>query len=169
MGFTPRQSWQRFARILGTGFGTGYVPFMPGTIGSLLGLPLVWVMQRLLGAGSAVFAVGAAVVVLLGIAVCHRARRDFEGHDPGQIVFDEIAAFPVVFLFVPITWLTAIYGFVWFRVFDITKPWPIRKLEKLPGGLGIMVDDLVAGILAAAALMFTVAASDMVRQWSASS
>ena len=165
MAFAPRQAWRRISRLLATGLGVGFIPVMPGTFGSLWGLPLVWLLQRLCGVGTVAFAICALVILLLAVAVCHRARLDFEGHDPKQIVFDEIAAFPVVFLFVPIDWMTAIWGFVWFRLFDIVKPWPIKRLEKLPGGLGITIDDFVAGVYAAAALMFSVQARALLDQW----
>lgn len=164
-----KSGWQRFAKLVATGFGVGYVPLIPGTVGSLWGLPLVWVLQRLLSPkspGSIFYAVAALLIAVAAVAICHRASREFEKRDPKQIVFDEIAAFPVVYLFVTINWTTAIIGFVWFRLFDIFKPWPIRRLEKLPGGLGIVVDDLAAGIYAAAALMFTVHAQDLLHRWS---
>jgi phosphatidylglycerophosphatase A len=112
------------------------------------------------------FAAGALLIFLAGVAICHRAAREFNGKDPKQIVFDEIAAFPIVFLFVPINWATAIYGFIWFRLFDILKPWPIKKVESLPGGLGIMADDFVAGVYAAAALMFTINAKVLLQRLS---
>jgi phosphatidylglycerophosphatase A len=172
VGFAPRKTWQKVAKLLGTGFGAGYIPLMPGTIGSLWGLPLVWLIQRLFKTGtetfeaSVAFSACALVIVLAGVAICHRARHEFEGHDPKQIVFDEIAAFPIVFLFVKIGWATAIYGFIWFRLFDITKPWPIKRIEKLPGGLGIMADDFVAGVYAAAALMFTINAKELLQRLS---
>ncbi|MEX2288361.1 MAG: phosphatidylglycerophosphatase A [Planctomycetaceae bacterium] len=159
-----KSGWQRFAKLLATGFGVGYVPLIPGTVGSLWGLPLVWVLQRLCTSQSqapilfvsVVYSIAALLIVLASVAICHRASKEFEKHDPGQIVFDEIAVFPIVFLFVSINWTTAVIGFVWFRLFDIIKPWPLRRLEKLPGGLGIVADDLGAAIYAAAALMFTV-------------
>ena len=72
--------------------------------------------------------------------------------DPGQVVFDEIAAFSVVFLFVPISLRSAILGFLLFRLFDVWKPWPARRLERLPGGLGIMADDFAAAVYAAGGL-----------------
>lgn len=78
------------------------------------------------------------------------------GKDPGAVVFDEIAAFPVVFLLVPVDLTTGLLGFLWFRFFDIAKPWPIRWFERFPGGWGIMADDLVAGVYSGASLWLTV-------------
>jgi phosphatidylglycerophosphatase A len=146
--------WSKTSHLLATGFGAGYVPLIPGTIGSLWGLPLVWGIQLIVD-DPLVRAVLAAIIFFAGILICGAAEKQFEKEDPGQIVFDEIAAFPVVFLFVEMTLLTAVIGFVLFRLFDIFKPWPIRKIERLPGGLGVMADDLVAGIYAAAGLLLT--------------
>ena len=76
----------------------------------------------------------------------------YKRQDPGSIVWDEITAFPMVYAFATLNWTWLIVGFVLFRFFDIVKPWPLRQLEKLPGGLGIITDDVVAGIYAAACL-----------------
>lgn len=135
--------------LLACGLGLGWIPLAPGTWGSLLGLPLAWGIAHLPLAGQVA---AAGVIFLLGIWICGRAARGFEAKDPGAIVFDEIAAFPVIFLFVPLTLFTASAGFLLFRLFDITKPWPVSQFEKLPGGLGIMADDFVAGLYSGAAL-----------------
>ncbi|MEX1095727.1 MAG: phosphatidylglycerophosphatase A [Planctomycetales bacterium] len=145
----------RFARLLATGFGAGYAPVAAGTVGSLWGLPLVWCVQRIPG-GPAVQGAIAFGAFVAGVWICTRAARDFRAKDPRQIVYDEYTAFLVVFLFVPLTWTSAVAGFVWFRVFDILKPWPIDRVERLPAGLGIMADDFVAALYAAAALLLTV-------------
>jgi phosphatidylglycerophosphatase A len=146
--------WSNFSHFLATGFGAGYVPLIPGTVGSLWGLPLVWLLQWGV-ADPLIRAVIAAILFFAGILICGAAAKRFEKEDPGQIVFDEIAAFPIVFLFVPLSPLTAVIGFILFRFFDILKPWPIPKIERMPGGLGVMADDLVAGIYAAAGLLLT--------------
>ncbi len=137
--------------ILATGLGIGFVPFMPGTFGTLLGLPLAWAVECR-GWPPPVQVAALAAIFLAGIPLCNRAARLFRKKDPGSVVFDEIAALPVVFLLVRMTFSTAILGFVWFRIFDIAKPWPVRRLERFPGGLGIMVDDVAAAIYAAVAL-----------------
>jgi phosphatidylglycerophosphatase A len=146
----------RLSIILGTGLGIGFAPFAPGTFGSLLGPPLVWgVRQAALPMG---VVLGIAVVfIAIGIPICTAASAALGKHDPGQVVYDEIAAFWIVFLphivlGRPIGWLAVIGGFAFFRVFDIAKPWPVSRLEKLPDGLGIMADDLAAGVFAAACL-----------------
>lgn len=147
----------RFSVVLGTGIGIGFVPFAPGTFGSLLGPPLVWgVLQTGLPMPEVLAIAGVFIVV--GIPICTAASAALGKHDPGQVVYDEIAAFWIVFLphillGKPIGWLAAIAGFAFFRVFDIAKPWPVSRLEKFPDGLGIMADDLAAGAFAAACLL----------------
>ena len=89
---------------------------------------------------------------MLGIPICHRAAKLRNSKDPGSVVWDEITAFPMVYAFTTLNWPSLIIGFVLFRLFDIVKPWPVMQFEKIPGGLGIMADDLVAGIYAAACL-----------------
>lgn len=139
----------RLILLLATGCGLGYSATAPGTIGSLAGLLLAWGIQHLPMWGQIT---AAALCFLVGIPICGVAARLLGLKDPGAVVFDEMAAFPVLFLVNPIQVKTGIVGFVLFRVFDILKPWPVRQLEKLPGGLGIMADDLAAAVYAAAGL-----------------
>ena len=136
---------------LATGLGVGNVSAAPGTLGSLWGPPLVWGMQE---AGLAGWTWGAAalVLVLAGVPICGRASVILRRKDPGCVVFDEIAAFPVVFAVTHVDWATALAGFALFRLFDVWKPWPIRRFEQLPGGWGVMADDLVAAVYAALGL-----------------
>jgi phosphatidylglycerophosphatase A len=129
------------------GFGLGLLPWMPGTFGALLALPLGWLMRGLpmVSAAGVVLA-----LVALGIFVSNRVEQVLGTHDHGAIVWDEVCGALIVLLTVPpsIAWWIA--AFVAFRVFDIVKPWPIRLVdERLPGGLGVMMDDVVAGIFAA--------------------
>jgi phosphatidylglycerophosphatase A len=131
--------------ILATGCGIGLIPWPPGTFGSLLGLPLVWGIQHLPVWGQLVAPV---LCFLIGVPICGIAARRMGLKDPGAIVFDEIAAFSVVFLLVPVNVYTAVIGFALFRLFDITKPWPAKRLEMLPGGWGIMADDFAAAVYA---------------------
>ena len=116
-------------------------------MGTALAVPLAMAMQRL-APGAAVAAV--VVFVLGGIWVCGESAKRIGCHDHSGIVWDEIAAFAVLALLLPAGWLWIAVGFVLFRVFDIFKPWPIRDLDhRLSGGLGIMLDDLVAAAFAA--------------------
>jgi phosphatidylglycerophosphatase A len=149
------QIWGRAAVILATGFGVGYSPVMPGTVGSLWGLPLVWCLHRQEFSPMAGVSITAGLI-LIGVPICSRAAKTFALADPGPVVLDEIAAFPVVFCLVPLDLTTGVIGFLWFRLFDVTKPWPVNRLEKLPGGIGIMADDLLAGVYAAIALWLTI-------------
>jgi phosphatidylglycerophosphatase A len=135
----------RLLAFLATGFGAGFVPKAPGTVGSLLGLPLVWCIQQLPHWGQYA---APAICFAIGVPICGIAARRMGLKDPGAIVFDEISAFSIVFLLVPINLVTAAIGFILFRLFDIWKPWPANRLEKLPGGLGIMADDFAAAVYA---------------------
>jgi len=100
--------------------------------------------------------VACLVLLLIGGPLCTWASELFGKKDPGSVVYDEIAAMPLVFLFVPVTPWTLALSFLWFRLFDILKPWPIRKLEHLPRGWGVMIDDTMAALYAAVCLWGTV-------------
>jgi len=152
--------WEATALVFGTGFGFGYSPVAPGTVGSLLGLFVVWTWQQV-QLPSAVNGLAIAATVLAGIPICSRAARLFDVEDPSHVVFDEIAAFPIVFLAIPFDWTSGFIGFCWFRLFDVIKPWPVHRLENLPGGIGIMADDLAAAVYAAVSLWLTVKLFEM--------
>jgi phosphatidylglycerophosphatase A len=137
--------------LIAFGFGSGLSPWAPGTFGTLIAVPIVlFVMQFGLVAhlGFAIFA------SLFGIYVCGESARRLDVHDHPGIVWDEITGFALTMLMVPTqpAWIVA--GFTLFRVLDIWKPWPIREADhSLHGGLGIMLDDILAGIFAAAILL----------------
>ena len=137
--------------LLAEGFGLGRIPFAPGTFGSLWGILIGWGLWRL-RTSPVERIVFCGVLFLPGIAICQRAAELRKVKDPGSIVWDEITAFPMVYAFATLNWTWLIVGFVLFRFFDIVKPWPVRQLEQLPGGLGIITDDVVAGMYAAACL-----------------
>ena len=140
--------------MLATGLGAGCAPFVPGTVGSLWGVPLTWALLQLpLNLG--LYLLVAGILVLLGVPICTRAAQVYGEPDPGQIVLDEILAFPFIFVCVPLTVPSGIVGFVWFRLFDILKPWPASRLERLPAGWGVMADDVAAALYARAALWGT--------------
>ncbi len=147
-----------FASFVATGAGIGFIPFAPGTFGSLLGLPIVYFLN---GVAPILIWVSVVMLFLVGIPACTLAARKMQATDPGSIVFDEIAAMPIAFFPVLCTEESlsignAVAGFLWFRLFDIVKPWPANALEKLPEGLGVMIDDTVAGIYAGGALWVTI-------------
>jgi phosphatidylglycerophosphatase A len=133
------------ARLLATGFGSGYSPFAPGTAGSVVGLVLFWPMAAL---GWPIQAAVCGGVSLVGaLAATHVADR-VGLKDPGIVVVDEIVGMWVTLIALPFGPVTAAAGFVLFRVMDVFKPWPARDLERLPGGWGIVADDLAAGVYA---------------------
>jgi len=137
--------------LLATGFGSGLSPFMPGTVGSVAAIPFWWLMTFLpLQLYSLVVLVGISV----GVYLCHRTARDMGVHDHGSIVWDEFVGMWITLMAIPVLngwWVLA--GFVIFRIFDIWKPWPIRWFDKnVHGGMGIMVDDIIAGVVSAAVL-----------------
>ena len=124
----------------------GYFPFAPGTIGSLAGLAvyvLVWWSQ------SIVFEVALIVVLFAaGVWAGTTAERYFGGIDPGQIVIDEVVGMLITLAFIPVGVSGAVAGFVLFRIFDVIKPYPAGRLERLHGGLGVMADDAMAAVYA---------------------
>jgi phosphatidylglycerophosphatase A len=127
----------------------GLVTVAPGTIGAAVeGLPLAWAIGHLPAVGWQVVAI--AVLFVVGIPVATAAGRALGGSEDNQtIIWDEIVTVPVVFLLVPLTnWKIALAGFLLHRLFDITKPPSAAQLEQLPGGLGVMADDLMAAIYA---------------------
>jgi phosphatidylglycerophosphatase A len=132
--------------FLATGGYVGYAPFASGTFGSLVGLPLVYVLSKM---SAAVALLSVFVLVLGAVWVAHRAEKALKVKDPGCIVIDEIAGMCVTMLFIPLTLSTGAAGFFLFRLFDVIKPPPVRQMEqKLHGGWGVVMDDVAAGIMA---------------------
>jgi phosphatidylglycerophosphatase A len=137
--------------LLALGFGSGLAPVAPGTFGSLVGLAFA-VAVAPLGLSWNVALVAAAVVA--GIWICGEGARRLGVHDHPAIVWDEVAGMTITMLAAPPTWWGAALAFVLFRLFDIAKPWPIREVDHgMTGGLGIMLDDVMAGIMAAGLLL----------------
>ncbi len=132
---------------LSTWFGCGLAPLAPGTIGSLAALPLAWISVRL--GGALTLQIVCAAILAVGFAASHAYARAAGTADPGEVVIDEVAGQCLTLTVVPPAPLPYLIGFLLFRAFDIAKPFPIRRLERrLPGGYGIMVDDVVAAIYA---------------------
>ena len=138
--------------LLAFGFGSGLAPVAPGTAGSLVGLVLAWSTLDLPIAARLLVAIA---LILSGIWICGEAARRIAVHDHPGIVWDEIAGIYLALLVAPPSiWAWAL-AFGLFRLFDIWKPWPIRDLDhRLKGGLGIMLDDLVAALYTALILGF---------------
>jgi phosphatidylglycerophosphatase A len=141
----------RLALVFASAGYAGFFPFAPGTVGSAVGVGLWWGLRS---AGSTLAVELAVVVALLvvGAVAATRTERVLGTTDPGPVVIDEVMGMGVTLLAVPLTWPTAILGFLLFRAFDIVKPPPARQLERAHGGWGIMLDDLAAGVYAWAAL-----------------
>jgi phosphatidylglycerophosphatase A len=133
------------ATVLATGFGSGYAPFAPGTAGSALGLLLFWPLQRLPLSEQALVT---AALFLVGVAAATHVARRVGIEDPSIVVWDEVIGMWVSLMALPFRPLTMALGFVLFRIMDVVKPYPARDLERLPGGWGIMADDVMAGIYA---------------------
>ena len=134
------------AVFLATGFYVGNIPFAPGTFGTLIGLPLSFLL-----AGLPLSAAMVAAVIIIGLAVriAGAAARTFERKDPGCIVIDEIAGMVVTLIVLPFNIASVMTGFILFRILVILKPFPIRVLDnRLSGGLGTVADDVAAGIFA---------------------
>lgn len=147
---SAREVFSDPVHVLAFGFGAGLSPVAPGTFGSVWGVLLA---AATAGLGLVAEAAIALALCIVGVWICGESSRRLGVHDHGGIVWDEIAGAYLVFLPLPRTWPWLVAGFVAFRVLDILKPWPIRELDhRLHGGLGIMLDDVVAGLMAAAAL-----------------
>jgi phosphatidylglycerophosphatase A len=158
-----------FAAFVATGFGSGLSPVMPGTAGSVVGLAIGWILARSLAAHGASLEVAVGLLTsgllagLVGVAVSGPVCRALEAQDPGCIVIDEISGQLIASAVVPLlgfprsslleagAWVAS---FVLFRFFDIVKPGPIRRLQDLPGGWGVVLDDVAGGLAAAAVLGF---------------
>ena len=138
------------ACFLGLGMGSGLAPKAPGTFGTLASIPL-YVLCVLLGLP--VFWFATLVIIVAGIWICGETAKQLDSHDHPAIVWDEFAGYFVTMLLVPFSWGNVIAGFALFRIFDILKPWPIKWVDqKIHGGTGIMLDDLIAGAFAASIL-----------------
>ncbi len=135
---------------LAFGFGAGLVPGAPGTAGTLVGVPVYLALSPLplWGYGAAVLGLG-----LVGVWACAKAAAELGEGDPRAVVWDEIVGFLVTMVAAPPGWLWVVAGVVLFRVLDILKPWPIGAVDRrLRGGWGIMLDDVVAGVMASGVL-----------------
>ena len=133
--------------MLATGFGIGlYVPFAPGTFGSLPGLFLVWGLSRF---SLPIQIISCVILVVMAVFVCGSAERQLGIKDDGRIAADEWMLLPIAFLAIPVFEISLckfILMFAVVRLVDIIKPWPCRQLQSIKGGLGIVVDDFVANI-----------------------
>jgi phosphatidylglycerophosphatase A len=127
-----------------TCLGLGYVPFAPGTFGSLAGLA-VWALVPQTNTAQA----GAILLMLAaGTWAAGVAERHFQSTDPSPVVIDEVMGMVVTLYALPVGWLGALAGFLLFRLFDVVKPYPANRLERIRGGFGVMADDFMAAVYA---------------------
>jgi phosphatidylglycerophosphatase A len=142
--------FRRPVQFLAFGFGSGLSPWAPGTAGTIVAVPLYWLIAdwSLLWYSAVVL-----VAALVGIWICGAASRELKVHDHPGIVWDEFVGYWITLWAVPVDWVWMLAGFVVFRILDIAKPWPIGYLDKkVDGGFGIMIDDVLAGVMACAIL-----------------
>ncbi len=134
----------RLIMLLATGFGAGYLPKAPGTWGTLVAIPLHLLLIRL---APAPYGLALAGILVLGFFVAGSAEKIVDRADPGLVVIDEIAGMLITLIGAPSHWQALAIGFCLFRFFDILKPFPIRLVDqRIHGGIGIMLDDVVAGL-----------------------
>jgi phosphatidylglycerophosphatase A len=146
MALTPRSVWRNPIHFAAFGFGSGAVPVAPGTFGTLAAVALYLLLPAM---PVLVYCGFLLLTFALGIWFCERTARDLGVHDHGGIVWDEFVGYWLTMLLAPPGWLWIVLGFVLFRFFDIVKPWPIRWLDaNVDGGFGIMIDDVLAAIMA---------------------
>lgn len=137
--------------LLALGFGTGLAPVAPGTFGSLVGLAFGLALAPL---GLALASLVTLLATIAGVWICGVSARRLGVHDHPAIVWDEVAGMMIVLLAAPRTTWGALVAFALFRLFDVWKPWPIREIDHgIRGGAGIMLDDVVAALMAAGVLL----------------
>ncbi|RLA25340.1 MAG: phosphatidylglycerophosphatase A [Gammaproteobacteria bacterium] len=136
---------------LAFGFGSGLAKKAPGTFGTLAAVPIYLILVQ---ANSWMYGIATVLCSIVGIWICGIAADKLGEHDFGGIVWDEIAGLLITMWFVDFSWQNLLLGFILFRVFDIIKPWPIKWIDqKVSGGLGIMLDDVLAGLFAGLVLL----------------
>lgn len=136
-------------KLFATALGSGYSPIAPGTAGAIVGCIALWLFEKyniLSTTTTPLLFIGLiTITTILGIIATNKLENEW-GKDPQKVVIDEVLGMWITMLFVPFTWLNLLIGFVLFRFFDIAKPLGVRKMENLGGGLGVMADDMLAGI-----------------------
>ncbi|MDH3632352.1 MAG: phosphatidylglycerophosphatase A [Gammaproteobacteria bacterium] len=138
--------------LLSLGFGSGLMPFAPGTFGTLVAIPFYLLIAQL---DVPYYLAFILLAFGLGVYLCRYTSAALGVHDHSGIVWDEFVGFWITMIAVPVTWQWIVAGFVLFRVFDIVKPWPVKVVDKrMTGGFGIMFDDVLAGLYALACLQF---------------
>lgn len=136
----------RIILFFATWFYTGLLPFAPGTWGSIAALPFAALAYNF---GFFTSCISIALILIISIPVSGMAAKIMRMDDPSSVVIDEVAGIFVTLFLIPVSWMSVISGFVLFRIFDILKPYPVGLIDKkVPGGTGIVLDDVMAGIYA---------------------
>jgi len=142
----PKSIWRNPIQFIAFGFGSGASPWAPGTCGTIVAIPIYLLMQPL---SILAYCMITLVLTIAGIWICDITEKAIRVHDHSGIVFDEIVGYLITMIAAPRGWIWIVLGFALFRLFDIWKPWPIKPIDKkLAGGLGTMLDDVVAAIFA---------------------
>jgi len=142
-------------QLLAFGFGSGLSPLAPGTAGTVAAIPFYLLAVHW---GLLYYTLFIVLAAVLGIWVCGAASRQLQVHDHPGIVWDEFVGYWITLWALPVSWEWVLAGFLVFRCYDIVKPWPINRLDKnVGGGLGIMIDDVLAGVMACATLHIALA------------
>lgn len=146
MNNAPKSVWRNPVHFLAFGLGSGAAPHAPGTAGTVMAVILYCLLPPM---SSPIYLTFLLLTTLFGVYLCGKTSRDMGVHDHGGIVWDEFVGYWVTMFLAPAGWVWIIAGFGLFRLFDIWKPWPIKWIDKeVHGGVGIMLDDVLAGIMA---------------------
>ena len=137
---------RRWIVVVASGAGLGYAPIASGTVGTLAGVALYPVFDWIRGVSVPLYVALFVVLVAAAIGIAHEAERIFAEKDSGKIVIDEVAGYIAATLFVPMSLFTVIAAFFIFRFFDIVKLWPASWFDRRPGGVGVVMDDVVSGL-----------------------
>lgn len=140
----PRSMWEKPSHFIAFGFGSGAVPFAPGTFGTLMAIPFYLAMQSL---SNALYLFWVTIITIASMWLCDKVTKEIHVHDHSGMCLDEIVGYLVTMYAAPHGLIWIILGFALFRLFDIWKPWPIGYIdEHVSGGIGIILDDVLAGV-----------------------
>lgn len=154
MATTPSSIWRNPVHFAAFGFGSGASPVAPGTFGTLMAVVLYVLLPQM---PPLIYAVFLLFTFAIGVWICDKTSSDIGVHDHGGIVWDEFVGYWISLFLAPQGWQWLLLAFVLFRLFDIVKPWPIRWLDSnVSGGFGIMIDDVLAGLMAFAVIQVLV-------------
>jgi len=142
--------------LLAFGFGSGLSPLAPGTMGTLVAIPICWLLAKL---PLEYYIAVVSVLFIVGVFICGRSAKLLGVHDHSGIVWDEIVGYLITMAATPSGWMWMVVGFALFRFFDIVKPWPLSWIDRsVGGGFGIMLDDAIAGIVSCLLMVWAVGA-----------